>query len=266
MNDNNNNVIQFENNLNPNSNNQNSKLSQFSNEINNNVQQEQKISQNNIQSNVTNNDYIQPINTMNTNSNQGTQNINPATEQYSNDNNQGIQSNPINNNLDNNTNKKKNNKKIIIIVCVILGIVLLCFFSSFVLSFTQINSTIDKARESSFKSEAESILEAARNNINSDDLISVIDKKQSKYNLYCDGENEKQVKLKLTELQNAISKSPFGNNYDVNNSYVKVVAKTENNICRYIYSIYLTDGTYSIGSPNNPVDWNAIKTTNIIKK
>ena len=61
-------------------------------------------------------------------------------------------------------------------------------------------------------------------------------------------------------------KSSFGKPFDVNTSYVKVVAKKENNVCKYIYSIYLTDGTYSLGSPNNPVELSQIKTTNREKK
>ena len=53
-------------------------------------------------------------------------------------------------------------------------------------------------------------------------------------------------------MEYKLVKSPFGNEYDLNSSYVKIES-LDNNCNKINWYIYFTDGEYSIGEPNKPL-------------
>ena len=110
-----------------------------------------------------------------------------------------------------------------------------------------------------------SFLEGARNVVNSDDLISVIDRNNVHHLLACDNETYKTTTITLDEipLQQGGIKSPYGNKYDKKNSYITVTANMEGTTCKYTYEIFLYDGIYAIGELDDPEEWNAIETGSV---
>ena len=135
------------------------------------------------------------------------------------------------------------------------------------LAVVAITGVLDNARRATFVSEAKSFLEGARNVVNSDDLISVIDRNKATHLIACDNAAASETTIKLDEipLQQGGVKSPYGNPYDKKNSYIKVVASKESDstVCKYTYSIFLFDGIYAIGTKDAPVEWNSIETSEV---
>lgn len=142
------------------------------------------------------------------------------------------------------------------------------------LAVVAITGVLDNARRATFVSEAKSFLEGARNVVNSDDLISVIDRNNVHHLLACDNDAYKSTTIKLDEipLQQGGIKSPYGNKYDKLNSYIYVEAtrkkddegnEIESSPCQYVYSIFLYDGIYAIGEVNRPTEWNSIETGSV---
>ena len=118
------------------------------------------------------------------------------------------------------------------------------------------------------KSDAKSYLEYARNLVRTDETNSLLGG-TVKYAPSCFNESKKVSKITFNEISSNTSESsivsPFGGSYDLNSSYVQVVADLKNNECKYIYSIYITDGTYSIGSPSSPVEYDKLSVSDVKK-
>ena len=93
------------------------------------------------------------------------------------------------------------------------------------------------------------------------DYISIAKNKVTNDNSFC-VDNEETKNIKLSELINGLttSVSPYGNNLDLDNSYVEII----NNNCNYTYLIFLTDGEYSIGTSNKPVSEIELDKTKLI--
>ena len=132
------------------------------------------------------------------------------------------------------------------------------------LAVVAITSVLDNARRATFVSEAKSFLEGARNVVNSDDLISVLDKTKATHFVSCTDASKSTTNILISDipLQQGGKKSPYGNAYDAA-SYVKVDAAMDGNVCKYTYSIYLSDGVYAIGTASTPDEWSTIETSSI---
>lgn len=277
-------IIQFGNTLNPNhdnnvkfndlsNNNSNSQVSNNSQQVNQSVnhQVQQQAPNNNQSMNQNMNGQIQTQ--ISNNSQQINQSVNTQVGQPIPNNNQTEQNTnivTINNqevvNLDDykednrfrakvkeETNEEKQNKKnaiktviiIIILIIFVLGIIKLAntFLS---------NSAIDNNNSLTFVSNAESFITDAKSLVRKDELSS----KDFNYAPSCTDENKKETIIYLSKILSNINDnkiSPFGGEYNLDKSYVKVVAKQKNSSCEYNYYIYLTDNNYYIGSENNPV-------------
>ena len=158
--------------------------------------------------------------------------------------------------------KLKNNKGFTLVELLAVIVVLAIVMS---LAVVAITGVLDNARRATFVSEAKSFLEGARNVVNSDDLISVIDRNNVHHLLACDNPAYATTKITLDEipLQQGGIKSPYGNKYDKLNSYIIVNAKKNGTTCQYEYRIFLYDGIYAIGEVNKPVEWNSIETGSV---
>ena len=64
----------------------------------------------------------------------------------------------------------------------------------------------------------------------------------------CDSDNT-SVKYYLSELDGNISEM-----YDKTNSFIIINASMDNGVCNYHKYIYLTNGKYTLGTINNPIE------------
>lgn len=174
----------------------------------------------------------------------------------------------VNYNNNENTSKKSNTKLIIIIVIAIVAVIILIRVVGFFLAYSGVNSVVDSTRSSAFVSDAKSYLEYARSLVRTDEANSLFGG-TIKYAPSCYNSNNNISKITLNEISSntsgASTVSPFGGSYDLYSSYVQVAAELTNNECKYIYSIYITDGNYSIGSPNNPINYDKLSVSDVKK-
>lgn len=190
--------------------------------------------------------------------------INQTNNQQNTHNNTNGQHNEIinnnvdlnNNHSDNTKNNKKNNiTKIIIIIISVIAIFGLISFVGIFLSFNAINSVWDSTKISSFTADAKLYIGGARYLINIDNVEYLLGG-TTKYAPSCSDFGSRESIITLNEIvsntDNDNTISPFDGNYDLNSSFVKVVSNLDKGNCEYSYYIYLTDGTYSIGTAINP--------------
>ena len=261
QNENDNRTIQFGNSINPNS--------------NSNVNQSNINLQNEA---ILNNQNYNQQSMMNAQQVNNQTNTNPTYNQSYEQQNMvnNIQQENLNNNVNssvdynnnNNTPKKSNIKLIIIIVIAVVALFGLVRLVGLFLSYQGINSVLDDTRKTTFVSDAKSYLESARSLVLSDTTNSLLGG-STKYAPSCYNGNNNISKIPLNDISSnrggSSTVSPFSGSYDLNSSYVQVVAYIKNNECKYIYSIYITDGTYSIGSSSNPVEYDKLTVSGVKK-
>ena len=277
-------IIQFGNTLNPNhdnnvkfndlsNNNSNNQVSNNSQQVNQSVshQVQQQAPNNNQSMNQNMNGQIQTQNS--NNSQQINQSVNTQVGQPIPNNNQTEQNTnivTINNqevvNLDDykednrfrakvkeETKEEKQNKKNAIKTIMVIAILVLIVFG--IIKIANIflsNNAIDNNNSLTFVSNAESFITDAKSLVRKDELSS----KDFNYAPSCTDENKKETIIYLSKILSNINDnkiSPFGGEYNLDKSYVKVVAKQKNSSCEYDYYIYLTDNNYYIGSGDNPI-------------
>ncbi len=148
--------------------------------------------------------------------------------------------------------EKQNKKNAKITVAVIIVLILIIFGIMTLANKFLSNSAIDNKNSLTFVSNAESFITDAKSLVRKDELSS----KDFNYAPSCTDENKKETIIYLSKILSNINDnkiSPFGGEYNVDKSYVKVVAKQKNSSCEYDYYIYLTDNNYYIGSGDNPI-------------
>ena len=83
----------------------------------------------------------------------------------------------------------------------------------------------------------------------------------------CSDVSKRQEHIKLNKLDSSYAdEKPFDNNIDTDNSFVEVRIVEGSNKCVVEYSIFITDGEYAIGKDNNPVKYEDIELSSIIKE
>lgn len=151
------------------------------------------------------------------------------------------------------TKEEKQNKKNAIKTIMVIAILVLIVFG--IIKIANIflsNNAIDNKNSLTFVSNAESFITDAKSLVRKDELSS----KDFNYAPSCTDENKKETIIYLSKILSNINDnkiSPFGGEYNLDKSYVKVVAKQKNSSCEYDYYIYLTDNSYYIGSGDNPI-------------
>lgn len=131
------------------------------------------------------------------------------------------------------------NKSKLSIITLILALLLLIGNGVFIfLAYSNGNKKSDELTDSTYVAIAKGYIIAVEGSVLSEECN---DKTAEKVNYLSDVEG----------MDNVVS--PYGNAINREESYVKIVPKVKDNSCEYEFYIYLTDGTYSIGSANNPI-------------
>lgn len=161
---------------------------------------------------------------------------------------------------------KKSKKKIIIIIASIIVILILPFL--ILKDFFRDNEKL----ATEFVNDALEFLNGAESLVTADSTNSLFGPTDPKYAPKCITGNEEST-IKLNEIVDNPEitltftlKSPYGDKYDLDNSYIKIKAiKNETSSCSYDYYIYLTDKTYSIGTKTNPIEKNKLSSKVVTK-
>ncbi len=161
---------------------------------------------------------------------------------------------------------KNNNKKGFTLVELLAVIVVLAIVMS--LAVVAITNVLDTTRKNSFVADARSFLEGAHNLVSGDAASSFFGSEAGEYAPSCSvaAGGTKFIPIDSINLERGGTRSPYGNQYQkgsggpvadapASGSFVKVVSTVDKdtNDCTYAYSIYLTDGVYSIGSKDEPI-------------
>lgn len=160
-------------------------------------------------------------------------------------------------------NMKLKNKKGFTLVELLAVIVVLAIVMG--IAAVAITNVLDDTRKNAFVSSAKSYIAGAKTLVNigqTDVLLG----QTNKYVPTC-GDTDNSIKISISEIKtegNSNDKSPYGLPFDrsvdaqgnITGSYVEVTAKAvtagDAKNCDYEYSIYLTDGVYSIGTTGDP--------------
>ena len=147
--------------------------------------------------------------------------------------------------------KKTRNNKGFTLVELLAVIVVLAIVMG--LAVVGITSVLDNTRKSAFAADAKSYLQGAHSLVQADEA-SVLLGGTATYAPSCAGAkgstDSKTFSISKIPLDNG-GKSPYGNKYDdsTTGSMIKVETKVEDDgKCTYTYSIYLTDGSYQVGT------------------
>ncbi|MBR3660751.1 MAG: prepilin-type N-terminal cleavage/methylation domain-containing protein [Bacilli bacterium] len=157
--------------------------------------------------------------------------------------------------------KRLNNKKGFTLVELLAVIVVLAIVMG--LAVVGITSVLDSTRKSAFASDAKSYIEGARALVRSDEATVMLGG-SSIYTPACNQSTSqsKQIDIKNIKLDSG-GTSPYGTKYKDDSStnttdysYVKVTAtyNTASGTCEYTYAVYLTDGTFKLGTFASPID------------
>lgn len=149
--------------------------------------------------------------------------------------------------------EKKKSKKTLVIILVIIGVLVIGYYAlTFFVSFYGVSNTLDTTRKSAYLGSTKSYISGAK---------TLVREYGTDYYLSCEDDNIKY--MSLGEIINGPDKSSFGNKFILgekynklldtkpNDSYIRIEVNSSK--CEYQYSIYITDGTYSVGSANNPI-------------
>ena len=130
----------------------------------------------------------------------------------------------------------KNNKAFTLIELMVV-ISLLAIILAFALP--NISSTLERNKKDLMINEAKEMDDKAK-------ISDCIKNTESKYKCF----------LKDIDPKEEIKTSPFGNEYDRTNSYVKKKIQEENSVSVYTYNVYLKvkDNIMCIGSEDKPID------------
>lgn len=130
----------------------------------------------------------------------------------------------------------KNNKAFTLIELMVV-ISLLAIILAFALP--NISSTLERNKKDQMINDAKDMVDKAK-------ISDCIKNTESKYKCF----------LKDIDPKEEIKTSPFGNEYDRTNSYVKKKIQEENSVSVYTYNVYLKvkDNIMCIGSEDKPID------------
>ena len=145
----------------------------------------------------------------------------------------------------------KNNKGFTLVELLAVIVVLAIVMG---LAVVGITSVLDNTRKSAFASDARSYLQGAHSLVQADEA-SVLLGGTATYAPSCAGasgsKDTKTFSIDKIPLDNG-GKSPYGNEYvDTGDTGSMIKVETEvqsDGSCKYTYSIFLTDGSYQVGS------------------
>lgn len=155
---------------------------------------------------------------------------------------------------------------VIVVLAIVMGI-----------AAVAITNVLDSTRRNAYVASARQFIAGAKTLVNSD-MMSVQLGEEAVYAPKCTNTaNTKKIPLYKIKTENAATdKSSWGNlikkgspasgeTDEVVESYVEVASSVMDSMgeCTYTYSIYLTDGTYNIGTAAVPIAEIALKGSNV---
>lgn len=157
---------------------------------------------------------------------------------------------------------------VIVILAIVMG-----------LAAVAITSVLNNTRRSAFVTDAKSFIEGARDLVNSDALNDLLGTSGGNYAPSCTVSNQKTkyIPISAIRLESGGETSPYGFSYlkgtgtvavtekpTDGSSFVEVTASiATNNECTYAYKIFLSDGTYAIGTQTATVALSDIDTDDV---
>ncbi len=141
-------------------------------------------------------------------------------------------------------------------IAILLSIVLCGLYIIANLLVTKENDEyLYRTRSIEYVNIARSYVESARNYVKQQNIVG------------CKSDSTQKEIIKIKNLESVFDgNSPFENKINEENSYVLVQAVSSSNHCQLSYAIYLTDGEYSIGKKDHPLEYEEIDTSSIEKE
>ena len=194
-------------------------------------------------------------------SNQSNQNINNKENYYNNvnenDNKYNYNNVNENDNKYNSNNNSEDNINIFFhsksIIIKLFLLVLIVIIATTIFYINKSNNLIYEKKLNLFVDTAKDYINITKKTIQKNNNINCTDKQIAKYPL------SKIINGELSSI------SPFGNKLNLEASFVVVQANNNLKTCEYIYSIYITDDSYSLGTKDNPILEKDIEIHNIKK-
>ncbi len=177
---------------------------------------------------------------------------------------------------------KDMDKKGFTLVELLAVIVVLAIIMS--LAVFAVTNVLDNARKSTFVTDAKTFLDGAHKLVSSDDMLGLLGPSNGagNYRPICHSSSAavKYIPLNAINLEQGGVTSPYGNKYNKGEgsntqasgtapntgSFIKIEAKPKQGAsldCDYVYSIYLTDDVYAIGTKNAPVEESTLDTSKV---
>lgn len=135
--------------------------------------------------------------------------------------------------------KRKN--KLILVGTIVAGLLLIIYTIIIFVAVGSVNDHIDNTKKDSFIFQADSFIYKAQSYVNKNYVVD------------CGENNTILLTYQTLKDEDMDDISPWGE-IDQEKSFVKVVAEEIDGKCEYKYYVYLTDGKYSIGDQNNPIE------------
>ena len=171
--------------------------------------------------------------------------------------------------------KNLKNKKGFTLVELLAVIVVLAIVMG--LAVVGITSVLDSTRKSAFAADAKSYIEGAHALVRADEATVLMGgtgtytppcskdyiKPDPEHNVtgYQGNDNIKDITIPNIKLDSG-GKSPYGSEYSTS-SFVRVYSWYQGGNCFYEYAVYLTDGTFSIGTDTNPVAEKSVNSNSV---
>ena len=139
---------------------------------------------------------------------------------------------------------------VIVVLAIVMGI-----------AAVAITNVLDSTRKNAYVASAKQFIAGAKTLVNADEM-NILLGESAAYAPKCDpsktGDDAVSTKITLSNIKTeggSNDKSSWGNTIDKANSFVQVFADGNSTTgeCTYRYKIYLTDGTYKIGTDAAPV-------------
>ena len=146
--------------------------------------------------------------------------------------------------------KNLKNKKGFTLVELLAVIVVLAIVMG--LAVVGITSVLDSTRKSAFAADAKSYIEGARALVRSDEAVVMMGG-TSDFTPACNSASPTSKDITINKIKlDSGGKSPYGATY-LTSSLVRVTATYNVGTCEYTYAVYLSDGTFQIGTSAAPI-------------
>lgn len=145
---------------------------------------------------------------------------------------------------------------VIVVLAIVMGI-----------AAVAITNVLDSTRKNAYVASAKQFIAGAKTLVNADEVEIMLGGTPTYAPKCTSAEETKTISLTNIRTEGGSSdKSPYGAAIDKTNSFVNVQADYDasTGTCTYIYSIYVTDGTYAIGTAAAPVAETSLTSDSVV--